>query len=137
MSSYELYHHGVKGQKWGVRKHKLDENFTMKTKSIKIGKTPATSYKWFDSNQKPVARFNTFDWWDGKNIEDLFIYDEYKGRRYSYQLLDYATKKLGVKNLSVEKSNTLAKHVYDKYGFKTTYEDDKYYYMSIKGEKNK
>lgn len=138
----ELYHHGVKGMKWGVRRTKeqlgyksnsklSSENFSMKKKNIKLGNTPAVSYKWFDTDGSPVARFNVFDWWDGKNIEDLFVYDKYKGRGYSYQLLDYATKKIGVKNLSVRKDNTIAKHVYDKYGFKTTYEDKDYYYMSI------
>lgn len=138
----ELFHYGIKGMKWGVRRTKEQlgyksksktstENFSMKKKNIKLGNTPAVSYEWFDTDGTQVARFHTFDWWDGKNIEDLWVNEKYRGRGYSYQLLDYATKKLGVKNLSVRKDNTIAKHTYDRYGFKTTDEDDEYYYMSI------
>ena len=36
--------------------------------------------------------------------------------------------------ITVKKTNTIAKHVYDKYGFQITDEDDKYYYMSLSKE---
>ena len=129
---YYLAHHGVKGMKWGVRKdHEPMTKFNLKTSKVMLGKTPGVKYEWTDKNSKPVAKFTTFDWWDGKNIEDLKVYDQYKGNGYSYQLLDYATKKLGVRNLSVRKDNAIAKHVYDNYGFKTTYQDNDLYYMSL------
>lgn len=105
-------------------------DFNMTSTKVKLGKTPAAKYQWFDHKGNAVAKFTVFNWWDGKNIEDLRVYAQYKNHGLSYQLLDYATKKLGVKSLAVEKSNTRAKHVYDKYGFKVTETDEKYYYMS-------
>lgn len=83
-------------------------------------------------NGDKVAEFKTWDWWDGKNVSDLEIDKKYRGLGLSYQLLDYATKKCGVKNLAVRKNNTIAKHVYDKYGFEITEEDDDMYYMTLK-----
>ncbi len=106
-------------------------SYRLKTSNITLGNTPATQYMWYDGDTW-VARLNTFDWWDGLNIEDLEINPDYRGKGLSYKLLDFATKKLGAKNLAVSKDNTIAKHVYDKYGFEVTDEDNDYYYMSIK-----
>lgn len=102
---------------------------TSKTK-IKLGKTPAVKYTWTDNKGLKVAQFEVWDWWDGKNLSSFEIFGDYKGIGLSYKFLDYA-KKLGVKNLAVKKENAIAKHAYDKYGFKTTAEDDGYYYMSL------
>lgn len=44
-------------------------------------------------------------------------------------MLDVAVNKLGATHLSVRKTNTIAKHLYDKYGFKTYESDDFMYYM--------
>lgn len=128
----ELYHHGIKGQKWGIRRSDSQlGNLTMTKTKVQLGKTPADQYVWHAKNGEKVAELKTWDWWDGRNISDFEIAPKYRGNGYSYQLLDYATKKLGVKNLAVEKSNAIAKHVYDKYGFKETAKDNKYYYMSL------
>ena len=62
---------------------------------------------------------------------NLEINEKYRGLGLSYQLLDYATKICGARNLAVKKDNTIAKHIYDKYGFHVTEEDDEYYYMSL------
>lgn len=91
----------------------------------------STKYTWYNENSEMIATFTVFDWWDGKNICDLEVAEKYRNKGYSYILLDYATKKLNCKCLSVEKSNTLAKKIYDKYGFKVVDQDSKYYYMSI------
>lgn len=106
-------------------------NFNMTTKQVMLGKTPSIQYKWHTKNGNYVAEFKIWDWWDGKNISDLEISENYKGLGLSYQLLDYATKRCGARNLAVKKSNIVAKHIYDKYGFQVTEEDDKYYYMSL------
>lgn len=117
-------------KKWSEQKAPIDiGSCTIKKKNIKLGSTPATEYSWYkDGNH--VGSLTTFKWWDGVNIENLKINDEYKKQGYSYKLLDYATKELKATNLSVKKDNSIAKHVYDKQGFKTVDEDNEYYYMS-------
>lgn len=65
-----------------------------------------------------------------KSTKHNMVYPKYRKQGLSYQVLDYATKTVGCKNLAVSKSNKIAKHTYDKYGFKTTEQDSDYYYMS-------
>ena len=91
-------------------------------------------YTWYTNNGDIIAKFKIWDWWDGKNVSDLEISEKYRGLGISYQLLDYATKQCGARNLAVKKNNTIAKHVYDKYGFQVTEEDNEYYYMSLNRE---
>ena len=107
-------------------------SFALTTKKVMLGKTPSTQYIWKNSEEKKVAEFKIWEWWDGKNVSDLEISNPYRGNKLSYQLLDYATKKCGAKNLAVKKTNKIAKHVYDKYGFKVTETDDTYIYMTLK-----
>ena len=49
----------------------------------------------------------------------------------SKQLIDYAVKSMKCKYLSVDKSNKLAKMIYDEYGFRVYQEDKKMYYMTL------
>lgn len=107
------------------------KNLNITTEQVMLGKTPSIQYKWHTKKGDYVAEFKIWDWLDGTNISDLEISENYKGLGLSYQLLDYATKKCGAKNLAVKKSNIIAKHVYDKYGFQVTDEDNEYYYMSL------
>ena len=106
-------------------------NLDVTTKQMMLGKTPSIQYIWRTNNGDIVAEFKIWNWWDGKNVSDLEIREKYRGLGLSYQLLDYATKRCGAINLAVEKSNTIAKYIYDKYGFRVTDEDDEYYYMSL------
>lgn len=106
-------------------------NLSITTKQVMLGKTLSIRYKWYTKNGSYVAEFKIWDWWDGKNISDLEINEKYRGLGLSYQLLDYAIKRCGARNLAVKKSNTIAKHVYDKYGFQVIDEDNAYYYMSL------
>lgn len=73
-------------------------------------------------------------WLDGKNpvavvvvrkeseiytwITSIDIFPRYRGYGLSYQILDYATKRMGANCLTVAKDNEIAKKVYDKYGFR-------------------
>ena len=107
-------------------------SFVLTTKKVMLGKTPSTQYIWKNPEGEKVAEFKIWEWWDGKNVSDLEISKSYRGNELSYQLLDYATKKCGAKNLAVKKTNKIAKHVYDKYGFKVTETDDTYMYMTLK-----
>ena len=111
-------------------------NLNITAEQVILGKTPSIQYKWHTKNGNLVAEFKVWDWWNGKNISDLEISEKYRGLGLSYQLLDYATKRCGARNLAVKKDNTIAKHVYDKYGFHVTEENDEYYYMSL-GKENK
>ena len=106
-------------------------NLSMTTKQVMLKENLSTRYTCHTKNGDVVAEFKIWDWWDDKNVSDLEISEKYRGLGLSYQLLNYATKKCGARNLAVEKNNTIAKHVYDKYGFQVTDEDDKYYYMSL------
>ena len=106
-------------------------NLNVTTEQVMLGKTPSIQYKWHTKNGNLVAEFKVWDWWNGKNISDLEISENYRGLGLSYQLLDYSTKICGAKNLAVNKSNAIAKYIYEKYGFHVTEEDDEYYYMSL------
>ena len=63
-------------------------------------------------------------------IQGLEIFGESKGKGYSKYLLDIAVNDLGATKLSVNKNNTVAKRIYDNYGFQVYDEDDTMYYMS-------
>lgn len=106
-------------------------NFKMSIKEIDLFGIPAIQYKWTDDKGSLVAKFTTFKWWDGKNIENLKVYAGYRKNGLSYQLLDYAVHELNCKCLAVDKDNEIAKHVYDKYGFKVVAQDKNKYYMQI------
>lgn len=95
-----------------------------------ISGTTVRQYDFFDGSKKACS-VQTFDWWDGKNVAGLEVSEEYKGRGLSYSLLDYAVNELNVVNLAVEKSNSIAMHVYEKYGFVRVDEDESYVYMSV------
>ena len=109
-------------------------NLDVTTKQMMLDKTPSTQYIWRTNDGDVVAEFKIWDWWDGKNVSDLEISEKYRGLGLSYQLLDYATKRCSARNLAVKKDNTIAKHIYDKYGFHVTEENDLYYYMSLSKE---
>lgn len=72
-------------------------------------------------------------------ITSIDIFPRYRGYGLSYQVLDYATKKMGANCLTVAKDNEIAKKVYDKYGFRELIMDpkerhsDKVAYMALPG----
>lgn len=89
-------------------------------------------YMWFD-NENLVAQVGSCEYLDDgtKWIVSLDIMKDYKGHGLSKQILDFATKTMKCKYLSVDKNNKLAKMIYDQYGFKVYYEDDDLYYMTL------
>lgn len=89
-------------------------------------------YMWFDK-ENLVAQVGSCEYLDDgtKWIVSLDIMKDYKGHGLSKQILDFATKTMKCKYLSVDKNNKLAKMIYDEYGFKVYYEDDNMYYMTL------
>lgn len=64
-------------------------------------------------------------------IQGIELFGDSKGKGLSKHLLDIAVKDLGAKYLSVNKKNSIAKHLYGKYGFEVYDEDDTMYYMTL------
>lgn len=90
-------------------------------------------YMWMTRDNKLVCYVGSCEYTDDhtKWIVSLEILPEYKGHGLSNQILDFATKTMNCKYLSVNKDNKLAKVIYDKYGFKVYTTDDNMYYMTI------
>lgn len=142
----ELYHHGIKGQKWGVRRYQnLDGSLTEKGKkrysvigasnriSIveKKSKKPSDSldYRVYDTHGKKVG--NVFidlkdddyhiDWIGIKNKEQRKGYGQ-----EALQLLVNDAIKRGKKHMSLDAAgidpagiDPAARHIYEKVGFKS------------------
>lgn len=155
-----LEHSGVKGMKWGIKNgppYPLDQD-TARIKSLekKLGTAyslneevlnrykkqyknlshvrigPDSRGKLFARNGKVTAMVNTDLTKQGKRqIQGIELFGDAKGKGYSRELLDYAVKDLGAKELSVRKTNSIAKHLYDTYGFKTYAESDYMYFMKL------
>lgn len=155
-----LEHSGVKGMKWGIKNgppYPLDQD-TDRIKSLekKLGTAyslndevlnrykgqyknlshvrvgPDSRGKLFVKRGKVTAMVNTDLTKQGKRqIQGIELFGDAKGKGYSRELLDYAVKDLGAKELSVRKTNSIAKHLYDTYGFKTYAESDYMYFMKL------
>ena len=150
MAKDYLDHHGIKGQKWGVRngppyplysRSRLGrgEKLTSQTlnkyknqynnlKHVKI--TDNTNGRIYTKNGKVVAMVNTEKKSDGSVwIQGLEVFGDNKGKGLGKELLNVAVNDLGATHLSVRKTNSIAKHLYDNYGFKTYDSDDFMDYM--------
>ena len=91
----------------------------------------ATYCEWIDKNEDVIARLTIADsCLGGICVANLKVYEKYRGKGLSYKILDCAVKKFGATDLAVEKTNHIAKHIYDKYGFKVVDEDDDMCYMT-------
>ena len=112
------------------------QSFKVAESNVLLGETQGVRYEWFDNDGNQVATFTIFDWWDGKNICNLLVYQKYRQMGYTRELLDFATKKLGCTCLAVGKRNFVAKHIYDKYGFEVIDKDENLYYMSLTKRRN-
>ena len=90
-------------------------------------------YIWLTKQDEPVCHISTCEYAadDTKWITSLDVRPNFKGHGLATQLLDYATKTMNCKYLSVNKANKLAKYIYDEYGFKVFREDDRMYYMTV------
>lgn len=136
--SYEtdiLMHHGVKGQKWGVRKkNRVTLSEIPDNLFIKYRKRISKDFR-EKSNRNHVYALHNHE---GKKIGDLNLYDEsknsmnvvwvgvnkkYRGQGYGTdvmkQVLDLAKKKnMSQVTLEVPGNSPAAHHIYKKLGFK-------------------
>lgn len=99
--------------------------------TLTIEDVPAIYHAWYTNEGRKVASFIIWTQWDGINLSDLEIEKPFRSLGLSYPLLDYATKELGVRCLAAEKDNSLAKHIYEKFGFKIVAEDEECYYFTL------
>lgn len=115
-----------------INKYKKEYPFLKHVRCKDTDYYACDGYIWFDKDAL-VCMVGSCEYLDDKTkwIVSLEIMADYKGYGLSKQLLDFATKTLKCKCLSVNKKNKLAKSIYDKYGFKVYEESDTMYYMTI------
>ncbi len=144
----ELYHHGIKGMRWGIRKDRRSGATRLKTKK---GKTfylsknnPGMLAKFIGSKFKNSSNFQnrSFDYTilddRGSKIGNLFLYDEgnrslnvnwvninkkHRGNGYASEVMKNAVrfaKDNGYKKVTLEVPGESpdARHIYEKLGFK-------------------
>lgn len=88
--------------------------------------------KIFIDNGNVAAMVNTEKKPDGIVwIQGLEVFGDYKGMGISKELLDTAVNELGATHLSVRKTNTTAKNIYDRYGFVVYDETDYMDFMKL------
>lgn len=147
----ELYHHGIKGMKWGIRKDRL----SAKTKSgdtINLKEHPSSRMAKFlakhsariAAEQDKTANFDIVDN-NGKNVGDLQLYKEAKdslnivwlttkesvrGRGYGTAVMKAAiniARDTGCKQVTLEVPGNSpdARHIYEKLGFKEVASPDR------------
>lgn len=115
-----------------INKYKKEYPFLSHVRCKDIKEYICDGYIWFDDNEL-VAMVGSCQYTDDKTkwVVSLEITNKYKGYGLSKQILDYATKTMNCKYLSVNKNNAVAKKIYDEYGFKVYQEDKTMYYMTI------
>ena len=96
-----------------------------------------TKGKIWTKDGKVQAMVNTEKKDDGDIwIQGLELFGDSKGKGLSKDVLNYAVNELGATKLSVRKTNTIAKHLYDKNNWKTYDETDSMYFMEYKKQKS-
>lgn len=88
MSTLYLMHHGIKGQKWGVRNgppYPIEDKVLKKGTRLSNVAYAQNTQKYLDSrNGQWVYTYNTNDEWDSKVYEGPFTYYLYKRADYQY-----------------------------------------------------
>ncbi len=86
----------------------------------------------FSDCGKAVAIINTERKSDGVWIQGLEVFSRGQGKGLSWGLLDIAVSDLGAEFLSVRKTNKIAIHIYETYGFNRYSETETMIFMKLK-----
>ncbi len=144
--SDELYHHGVKGMKWGVRKQKTPADYTARSRSGDLIEMRRDNYgplakglgkisPKIAAEQEKSRLYNAYV--NGKKVGDIQLYKESdtsvnvvwlgvksreRGKGYAQAILDSSTgrvKAAGFKQMTLEVPGNSpdARHIYEKQGF--------------------
>lgn len=115
----DIYHHGVKGMKWGVRKKRKDAPFSIS----KTTKRNTISYTMREGKKKVgVGYVDDFD--NGEtNINWVSVKKKYRGKGYAQKAMREIIKDAEMRgrsfvSLEVPTTSPDALHIYEKIGFK-------------------
>ena len=120
----ELYHHGVKGMKWGIRKNKYKRVIT--GKNIKLGESKYIkgSYKIINKkNNKKIGDLIVDNKGNTNHIDWIGIKEKDRRKGYGSETIDIIIKdsrKKGKKYITLDAAglDPAAVHIYSKKGFK-------------------
>ena len=160
--SRELFHFGVLGMKWGVRRYQNDDGSLTKAGRKRYSSVESVKTKSGDTVHilKKKSKSKTDDDYDlvanGKRVGELYLENHgddlyvnwisirtsQRGKGYASSVMNYVVstaERNGKASITLEvpDSSPDARHIYEKYGFKASGKTDEYGLTAMKREVNK